>query len=120
METQFRSQGEDSDDQLWEAECILDERGPPVKGEYLVQWVGNDPSTGERWEPSWEARTGVTSDLAIEWKAKKKQDPSIVGVEGEKLAAAQKAKLDEERKRKARERKAKQRSKRKSTGEFTW
>lgn len=103
-ETQFRSHGEDSDDQLWEADCILDERGAVATGQYLVQWVGNDPSTGSRWEPTWERREDVTPLLAKEWKDKKKADPSIVGVEGKKLELAIKAKREEAKKEKKRKR----------------
>lgn len=106
-ETQFRSQGEDSDDQLWEADCILDERGETAKGEYLVKWVGFDPITGENWEPTWERRDGVTPLLAKEWKARKKADPDIVGVEGKKLQVARKKKQDEERRKKRDARKSK-------------
>jgi hypothetical protein len=116
-ETQFVSQGEDSDDQLWEADCILDERGPPLKGQYLVQWVGNDPATGERWEPTWERRDGVTPQLAKEWKGRKKADPSIVGVEGRKLEDAIKAAREAEKKRK-REAKA-TKSRKKAKGRST-
>lgn len=107
METQFRSQGEDSDDQLWEADCILDERGETAKGEYLVKWVGNDPSTGENWEPTWERRDGVTPQLAKEWKARKKREPDIVGVEGKKLVAELRKKKEEERRKKREARLAK-------------
>ena len=107
METQFRSQGEDSDDQLWEADCILDERGETAKGEYLVKWVGFDPKTGESWEPTWERRDGVTPLLAKEWKAKKKADPGLIGVEGKKLLAEQKRMKEEERRKKREARLAK-------------
>ena len=100
METQFRSQGEDSDDQLWEADCILDERGETAKGEYLVKWVGFDCATGENWEPTWERRDGVTPQLAKEWKARKKIEPDIVGVEGKRLVAEQKRKKEEMRRKK--------------------
>jgi hypothetical protein len=117
METQFRSQGEDSDDQLWEADCILDERGETAKGEYLVKWVGFDPKTGENWEPTWERRDGVTPLLAKEWKARKKADPGIIGVEGKKLLAEQKRKKEEERKKKREARLAKPKKGRKKLGE---
>jgi hypothetical protein len=117
VETQFQSQGEDSDDQLWEADCILDERGEVAKGEYLVKWVGNDPATGENWEPTWERRDGVTPALAKEWKDKKKRDPNCVGIEGKKLEAAQKAKMEAARRKKREARLAK--SKRKGKGKST-
>jgi len=118
METQFRSQGEDSDDQLWEADCILDERGETAKGEYLVKWVGFDPKTGENWEPTWERRDGVTPLLAKEWKAKKKADPGIIGVEGKKLLAELKRKKEEEKKKKREAKLAKtKKGRKKSRGE---
>jgi hypothetical protein len=103
-ETQFRSQGQDSDDQLWEADCILDERGPVATGQYLVQWVGHDPATGERWEPTWERREDVTPLLAKEWKDKKRADPGVVGVEGKKLEAERKSKIEAAKKEKKRKR----------------
>lgn len=117
METQFQSQGEDSDDQLWEADCILDERGEVGTGQYLVKWVGNDPATGEGWEPTWERRDGVTPALAKEWKAKKKREPNCIGIEGKKLEAAQRAKMEAARRKKREERLAK--SKKKGKGKST-
>jgi hypothetical protein len=107
METQFRSQGEDSDDQLWEADCILDERGETAKGEYLVKWVGQDPKTGENWEPTWERRDGVTPQLAKEWKARKKREPGIVGLEGKRLEAERQQTIEEARRKKREARLAK-------------
>jgi hypothetical protein len=96
-ETQFIQESDDSQN-LWEAECILDERGQPIKGQYLIKWKGLDPSTGEVWEPTWEKKTGCTSDLIDEWKEKKKDDPDIVGKAGkeieERIRAARKRKKE--------------------------
>lgn len=96
-ETQFVN---DSDDDLWTAECILDERGPPRTGEYLIRWAGNDPATDEPWDPSWEPRSNVTRPLADEWKSKKRDNPSIIGLEGKKLEEKVKAKRAAERAKK--------------------
>lgn len=42
-----------SGDELWfEVTEILDEND----SEYLVQWAGEDPSTGKEWTPSWVSR----------------------------------------------------------------
>ncbi|KAL7421558.1 hypothetical protein Q5752_003327 [Cryptotrichosporon argae] len=72
-ETQFQPGSLDDDSQtgLWEAIEILEERGAPRTGEYLVRWAGDDPSTGKAWKPTWEPKTGCTNALIVEWKAKK-------------------------------------------------
>ena len=67
-------------DNMWEAESIVDERIlRNGRGQYLIQWAGFDPSTKERWTPTWESKSGCTADLIETWNAKKKADPSIVG-----------------------------------------
>jgi hypothetical protein len=72
----------DDSQNLWEAEEILDERGPPKYGEYLVRWKGSDRDSGEIWDPSWESKTGCTEGLIADWKALKKVDPGVVGRAG--------------------------------------
>ena len=93
--TRFQSLSGDSQN-LWAAEAILDERGAPGRGDYLVRWEGIDPGTGEAYEPSWEPKTGCSQDLVDEWREKKRQDPSIVG----KKAKESKQREKEKRKRK--------------------
>ena len=78
QETQYVSQSGDSQN-LWEADCILDERGPAATGSYLVKWKGTDPDTGEIYKPTWEKKSGCTPDLIRDWKKLKKADPSVVG-----------------------------------------
>jgi hypothetical protein len=94
-ETQFQAEADDSQN-LWEAECILDERGAKVKGQYLIKWRGIDPVTQVTYEPTWEAKTGCTPDLIDEWKERKRDDPLIVGRAGKEMEVRVKA----ERKRK--------------------
>ncbi|QRV88600.1 hypothetical protein RhiJN_16618 [Ceratobasidium sp. AG-Ba] len=65
-ETQFVSQSDD-DDNLYNVEKILDERGK----KYLVQWEGNDPVTGKKWPADWVLKTDCTDDLIAEWKREK-------------------------------------------------
>ncbi|KAE8537696.1 hypothetical protein D1P53_005752 [Cryptococcus gattii VGV] len=81
--TQFIPEANDADN-LYEAVEIMDERGPPVDGEYLIKWSGTD-EYGRPWNPSWEKKSGCTDALIIEWKEKKRRHPTIVGKEGEKL-----------------------------------
>lgn len=80
-----------TDENSWAAFGILDERGPPITGEYLIHWQGIDSETGKPYEHTWEAKRGVTQDLIDEWKAKKAKDPLLVGREGQKLKDRQKA-----------------------------
>ncbi|WVR07197.1 hypothetical protein IAU60_004238 [Kwoniella sp. DSM 27419] len=91
-ETQFVPQPDD-DENLFEVLEILDERGPPNsgKGEYLVQWKGDDPDTGEPWVPTWERKTDCTAGLIAEWKAKRRANPEIVGQGRKKLEEMQRA-----------------------------
>jgi hypothetical protein len=86
-ETQYVSQSGDSEN-MWEVKCILDERGPRATGEYLLQWEGVDPQTGEPWGPTWEAKEGCSTELIREWKDKIRKDPLIVGKAGAELAQA--------------------------------
>ncbi|WVQ77216.1 hypothetical protein IAR50_006899 [Cryptococcus sp. DSM 104548] len=76
--TQFQPT-EDDVDELYDAIRILDERVKKGKGEYLVEWAGIDPDTGETWLPEWTAKTSCTNDLIKEWRAVKKRDPNVVG-----------------------------------------
>lgn len=107
-QTQFDTQ--DSGD-LWEAITILDERGESGSGHYLIQWAGEDPDTGEAWEPTWERRKNVTPALAAEWKQKKRNDPSIIGVEGKRLADIKKAIKEAAKKRRREEKEAQKKKK---------
>ena len=53
----------------------------------------------------------MTTALAAEWKERRRNDPSIIGVEGKKLEVAQKAKKEAEKKRKQEEKDAQKRKK---------
>lgn len=99
----------------WEARAILDERTipnpdyrkprssshssraktsiPPTVIQYLIDWEGLNPETGERWDPSWENGDGATQGLIDDWKRRKIEDPDVVGRYTRKL---------EEKKRKSR------------------
>lgn len=115
-ETQHARESDPDPDELWEAECILDEKGPPRTGAYLVKWSGIDPATNEPYEHSWEPRSNVTWSLADEWKQRKKADPSIVGVEGKKFAEQLKAKRAAESKKKRKRESFGKRSKKRARG----
>jgi hypothetical protein len=85
--------------QEWEARAILDEKeilNPDYKKssghssrskravsrtvtQYLIDWEGFDPDTGERWEPTWEDGEGATQGLINEWNRRKETDPELVG-----------------------------------------
>ncbi|KAL0250712.1 hypothetical protein I308_102895 [Cryptococcus tetragattii IND107] len=100
--TQFIPEANDADN-LYEAVEIMDERGPPVDGEYLIKWSGTD-EYGRPWKPSWEKKSGCTDALIMEWKEKKRRHPTIVGKEGEKLKRLdkqEKAPKTKKRKRKS-------------------
>ncbi|ADV20095.1 hypothetical protein I305_01268 [Cryptococcus gattii E566] len=100
--TQFIPEANDADN-LYEAVEIMDERGPPVEGEYLIKWSGTD-EYGRPWKPSWEKKSGCTDALIMEWKEKKRRHPTIVGKEGEKLKRLdkqEKAPKTKKRKRKS-------------------
>lgn len=86
--TQFIPEANDADN-LYEAVEIMDERGAPVDGEYLIKWSGTD-KYGRPWKPSWEKKSGCTDALIMEWKEKKRRHPTIVGKEGEKLKKLEK------------------------------
>lgn len=105
-ETQFVPTSDD-DEELFAAVQILDERVNRYgRGEYLVQWLGKDPQTGEDWKPTWEAKSSCTDILIQEWKEAKKKDPGLMGrvtrqeAEGRKKGAEEKKRQAEEKKKK--------------------
>lgn len=89
------------EEQEWEARAILDERTVPNPDykkpksashssrskrpvpraitQYLIDWEGFNPETGERWEPSWEDGDGATQGLIDEWTKRKETDSGVVG-----------------------------------------
>lgn len=93
-ETQFQPLDDESQ-HLFEALEILDERGPPRDGEYLIRWKGTDPDTGLAWDPTWEEKKGCTDGLIEEWKVKRKADPTIVGREGKRWEKKQKGQKEQ-------------------------
>jgi hypothetical protein len=60
-----------SADELWEAESILEEKRSGRKLQYLVEWKGIDPETGNAYQPTWEPEQNCTPALIDEWKRKK-------------------------------------------------
>lgn len=58
-------------EELWEAKSILDEKRVGRKLQYLIQWKGVDPTTGETYAPTWEPEENPTQDLVAAWKQKK-------------------------------------------------
>ncbi|WVQ67851.1 uncharacterized protein L199_006056 [Kwoniella botswanensis] len=92
-ETQFISQEDDADN-LWEVSEILDERGPPKTGDYLVQWKGKDPDTGKPWTPSWTKKKDCTTDLVREWKAKRANREAQESKMKEEKSGNKKRKMD--------------------------
>ncbi|KAK7207048.1 class II histone deacetylase complex subunits 2 and 3-domain-containing protein [Myxozyma melibiosi] len=54
---------------------ILDERpsaSDPDTNEVLVAWVGDDPQTGQPYEPTWVLRSDCTPDVLKEWDRTKR------------------------------------------------
>lgn len=98
---ELASSSSSEEEQEWEARAILDERTIPEPDykkpkqsshssrsrravprtitQYLIDWEGFNPETGERWEPSWENGDGATQGLIDEWTKRKETDPEIVG-----------------------------------------
>lgn len=108
-ETQYVPEEDDSQN-MHGVECILDERGPKNKGEYLIKWLGIDPATSEPWKPTWEPKSGCTPALIAEWREKKKSDPRII-----KLLSEREKRREVERKE-VEERAATRRGKKTGTG----
>lgn len=57
--------------QEWEATRILAQRGQGFGFEYLIEWNGIDPSTGQPWEPSWEKAKYASGTLRKSWEKEK-------------------------------------------------
>lgn len=66
--TQFEQHSDDSDT-LWNAVCILAEKG----NLFLVKWEGTDDATGEPWPDSWVVKEDCTDPLIKEWHEKKRK-----------------------------------------------
>ena len=56
------------EDDIWEAERILDERNNPK--EYMVAWMGYSLD-----EATWEPARNVSDDLVADWRAKQAMRP---------------------------------------------
>ncbi|KAF2826740.1 hypothetical protein CC86DRAFT_369916 [Ophiobolus disseminans] len=61
--------------QLWEAVCILQERRVGRKLQYLIQWKGTDPATGQDYLPTWEPEQNPNEDLLTSWIRAKASRP---------------------------------------------
>ncbi|CAO2647258.1 Nn.00g081800.m01.CDS01 [Neocucurbitaria sp. VM-36] len=55
----------------WEAECILEERRRGGKRQYLIQWKGIDPVTGQEYPPNWEPEECANELLLESWEQEK-------------------------------------------------
>lgn len=60
--------------QEWRAECILEERRLRGHLQYLIQWIGTDPTTGRDYSPTWEPASNANRPLREEWEQKKACD----------------------------------------------
>ncbi|RYP16184.1 hypothetical protein DL767_010213 [Monosporascus sp. MG133] len=65
---------DDDSEDWWEIKDIIDERRHRGVVQYLVQWEGSDPRTGQPYEPSWEPSKNVTKAAISAWREKKKQN----------------------------------------------
>jgi hypothetical protein len=70
-------------DGLWEAEGILEERRINGKLQYLIQWKGRDPATGQDYEPTWEPAANCTNALIESWQ---QQHPRAAGASASRSA----------------------------------
>lgn len=54
----------------WEAERIVEQRGKGFGLDYLIEWKGIDPATGQPWEPTWERaiKANASEKLLADWK----------------------------------------------------
>ena len=71
--------GHSSQDQVWQARAILEEKVIKGKKYYLIDWEGIDPTTGKKYEPSWGDKP--TKALLKDWletrKSRASQSPSL-------------------------------------------
>jgi hypothetical protein len=87
-----------SSDELWAAESILDEKRSGRKLQYLVEWKGIDPRTGDTYPPTWEPEKNCTPALVDEWKSKKAARRGSAGA----ARSAQKSSTPRQRTKKSR------------------
>lgn len=55
----------------FEAVRIIEQRGQGFALQYLIEWKGIDPETGEPWVPTWERASNAGAVLRASWKAEK-------------------------------------------------
>ena len=80
----------DSDsEQLYEAECILDERRVRGKLQYLIRWKGIDPKTGEEYPDEWQPAENANEALLASWIREKASRGSRTGGRPKKQAQQQ-------------------------------
>lgn len=53
----------------WEALRVIEQRGQGFALQYLIEWKGIDPETGEPWVPTWEKASNAGAVLRASWKA---------------------------------------------------
>ncbi|CAN9079265.1 unnamed protein product [Alternaria alternata] len=68
------SESEPTNDTLWAAERILDEKTIRGVRTYHIQWKGLDPETGKAWEPTWEPEENANDLLVAHWEQEKARD----------------------------------------------
>ena len=66
-----KDEASNNSEKEWEATRILVQRGQGFGLEYLIEWNGIDPSTGKRWEPSWEKAKYASETLRKSWEKEK-------------------------------------------------
>ncbi|CAN9220837.1 unnamed protein product [Alternaria sp. RS040] len=68
------SESEPTNDTLWAAEHILDEKIIRGVRTYHIKWKGLDPETGKAWEPTWEPEENANDLLVAHWEQEKARD----------------------------------------------
>ncbi|RYP65397.1 hypothetical protein DL771_008342 [Monosporascus sp. 5C6A] len=63
-----------NDDDWWEIKDIIGERLHRGVVQYLVEWEGTDPKTGQPYEPSWEPSKNVTEAAINAWRETNKRN----------------------------------------------
>ena len=58
----------------WLAKGILDEN----ETQYLIEWEGVDPATGQSWTPDWQPKENASEALVVTWESLKRENRSTV------------------------------------------
>ncbi|RYP66488.1 hypothetical protein DL769_006031 [Monosporascus sp. CRB-8-3] len=65
---------DDDNEDWWEIKDIIDERVHRGVVQYLVEWEGIDPWTGQPYKPGWEPSKNVTEAAINAWREKKENN----------------------------------------------